>query len=161
MSAEIDKATGLPVTVVPAAAAGTAHDIKVVFLFRPHRGAYTGVELEPYLTGALPWPHAEPFALERACNVIAGSALDMIPGNFKRLDGDKRWSRYFLATRQQGGFDGTGIALVWNAKDGADAYRVAICQHRKVPHGTPNPTRGWHPGHCEACGIDLSVDSGD
>lgn len=40
-------------------------------------------------------------------------------------------------------------------------FRVAVCKHEKVPGSGANPQRGWHPGSCRLCGMDLTVDSGD
>jgi hypothetical protein len=37
----------------------------------------------------------------------------------------------------------------------------AICKHEKVEGAGADHQRGWHPGHCGKCGMDMSVDSGD
>jgi hypothetical protein len=45
----------------------------------------------------------------------------------------------------------------------ANRAREAACPgHEKLGTGTDGDgLRGWHPGHCKHCGIDMSVDSGD
>lgn len=40
-------------------------------------------------------------------------------------------------------------------------WRVAICEHEKVEGAGANHMRGWHPGRCRLCDMDMSVDSGD
>jgi hypothetical protein len=60
--------------------------------------------------------------------------------------------------------DGSGYILRADWHDGGKAvvYSFAICEHIKTEEGhRPNPSRGWHPGHCEKCGLDMTIDSGD
>jgi hypothetical protein len=84
------------------------------------------------------------------------------------------WAKYFLRTTQGGQFDGTGDVIIYASprwsKDaagkqiksgGAIIGHFAICKHEKVEHAGANHRRGWHPGHCSKCGLDLTVDSGD
>lgn len=79
-----------------------------------------------------------------------------------KLAGDDyaHWARYLLGRTQGGQLDGTGWVMLYDHGKGRIG-RFAICQHKKVAHAGANPMRGWHPGHCSECGLDLTVDSGD
>lgn len=128
------------------------------------RNGYTEADYEPYVTGRLPWPHVTPLPLRVAVNMIAsGAGLTMDPEVRSFLIGAYAgWARYFHNRTQRGSADGTAIVLVYNGgSDGAYAATVAICQHTKVAGPGANPQRGWHPGHCSKCGLDMSVDSSD
>lgn len=60
--------------------------------------------------------------------------------------------------------DGSGYILFPDWRDGGRAvvYSFAICLHEKTEEGhKPNHSRGWHPGHCKHCNLDMSIDSGD
>lgn len=60
-----------------------------------------------------------------------------------------------------GGWDGTGIILTTNEHENR-VFRFALCKHEKTEEGhNPRPGRGWHPGHCKLCNMDMTVDSGD
>lgn len=60
-----------------------------------------------------------------------------------------------------GGWDGSGVLLIRDYPQ-PRIFRFALCKHEKTEEGhKPNPGRGWHPGHCKHCGMDMSVDSGD
>jgi hypothetical protein len=51
--------------------------------------------------------------------------------------------------------------MVWGSQ-GGKIFEFAICQHNKTGGATrAQEMRGWHPGRCSLCGLDLSVDSGD
>lgn len=90
------------------------------------------------------------------------------------------WAKFFLHTTQGGGFDGTGDVIIyqspkWNKdaepvegsiikgrmEGGALIGSFAICRHEKMDALGANHQRGWHPGHCIKCGMDMTVDSGD
>jgi hypothetical protein len=79
--------------------------------------------------------------------------------------GDKAWhARFFFDYGQGGSCHGSGIVAWTKWKDGAYravAMRFAICQHTKVDGPGANHSRGWHPGACSKCGLDMTVDSGD
>jgi hypothetical protein len=90
------------------------------------------------------------------------------PGQSRRV-----WARWFYCTGQSGGLTGEGY-VIWycsgpkpNPRPEAAyaAYarggRFAICKHEKVDGPGANHSRGWHPGHCRLCGLDMTVDSGD
>lgn len=92
----------------------------------------------------------------------------------------KGWARFFLRTLQGGGLDGTGAVIIYQSPKwdqtlepepgslvkgrqvgGAIIGHFAICKHKKVDHADANHMRGWHPGHCSVCGMNMTVDSGD
>ncbi len=67
-----------------------------------------------------------------------------------------------LAKGQGGQLTGEGMVLLEaNYPDYARAGLFAICLHSKVDRLDANHSRGWHPGQCGICGVDLSIDSGD
>ena len=71
------------------------------------------------------------------------------------------WARYFLDSTQGGALDGAGMVMIWGSHGGRIG-KFAICVHKHTGGGTrEQKMRGWHPGRCEVCGLDLSVDSGD
>lgn len=70
------------------------------------------------------------------------------------------WARYLLNRTQGGQYDGTGYVMMYEQGKGR-VGRFAICKHTKVAEPGANPSRGWHPGYCGTCGLDLTVDSGD
>lgn len=121
------------------------------------KGGYTADDYAAILTGEAPLPNAETIALEQGVNNIASLGHSLKPewGYSKGLDGHKSWTQYFLNV-----FDGSGYALVYGFRGGT-VIRFAICKHQKKTHAGANPSRGWHPGHCIKCGLDLTVDSGD
>lgn len=54
--------------------------------------------------------------------------------------------------------DGQAYARRFKAQRAAE---VACPGHEKIGTGTHEESRrGWHPGHCKHCGMDMSVDSG-
>lgn len=76
------------------------------------------------------------------------------------------WAQFFfLFGAGQGlGFDGRGYVIAWAPsypKPDPVVGKFALCDHHKVDDPGANHSRGWHPGHCEKCGIDMTVDSGD
>lgn len=72
------------------------------------------------------------------------------------------YTKLFLkSTPMGGGWDGSGILLT-NDYPQPRVFRFALCLHEKTEEGhSPNHSRGWHPGHCKHCNMDMSVDSGD
>lgn len=118
-------------------------------------------DLQPIIDGKVALPNFKSLDLERAVGNIAacygpglrGSAL--LPGNPHR-----EWAQFFLDRGQGGGLQGSGIVLYWSPSKGK-AATFAICEHVKADAPGANHSRGWHPGHCTKCGLDMSVDSGD
>ncbi len=67
-----------------------------------------------------------------------------------------------LAKGQGGQLTGEGMALLEaDYPNYARAGMFAICLHAKVDRLDANHYRGWHPGQCGICGVDLTIDSGD
>lgn len=119
---------------------------------------YTLDDFSAILKGDAPLPNTEPAEpLEKGVNNIASLGHMQEPkwGYSLGPDGHKAWTQYFLHV-----FDGSGYALIYGPRGGR-IIRFAICKHQKKTHSGANPSRGWHPGHCIKCGLDLSVDSGD
>lgn len=68
---------------------------------------------------------------------------------------------FLKSTPMGGGWDGSGIILTTNEGE-PRVFRFALCNHEKTEQGhSPNHGRGWHPGHCKHCGMNMTVDSGD
>ena len=129
-----------------------------------------GFDLEqdfgPIFRGEAFLPNFKELPLDDGIGVIAsGSGLVTRPGSGPanvKIPGSaiKAWARYFLSTTQSGVFDGTGY-VIWYSHGKGRVGTFAICKHVKVPGPGANPSRGWSPGHCSKCGVDMTVDSGD
>jgi len=123
-------------------------------------------DLMPIMRGDVPLPNPEPIKgdigalllhygqLHSGCSVV-------VPGK------SKRWNVSFCLDHGQGGqLYGSGIVAwtEWNAEkqcSTATGLKFAICQHTKVDDPGANHSRGWHPGRCSKCGLDMTIDSGD
>jgi hypothetical protein len=118
-------------------------------------------DMQPIIEGAVVLPNFNPIELEKAVASIAASYGPGIRGN-ALIPGDmhRNWAQFFLDTTQGGSCDGTGIVLYYYRGKGA-AARFAICEHTKVDGPGANHSRGWHPGSCSKCGLDMTVDSSD
>lgn len=106
--------------------------------------------------GRQPLPHPERIDDRRALNDIAafGHSLEAVWGTVLNADGRRQWTQYLLNVSR-----GEGWAIVY----GEGAFRFALCNHEKVlgPNDRPHHERGWSPGHCHLCGLDMAVDSSD
>lgn len=141
---------------------------------------YSMDDMTPRIEGRVRWEHAEPMDLLNAVNHITmGGVWITYGGWFLKPDqapnGNKSWARYFLAHSQGGAVTGEAVVFVYGGggyytRDKPDewfgkkptAWRVAICKHEKEGSGTTEQERrGWHPGACKLCGMDMTVDSGD
>lgn len=119
-------------------------------------------DLQPIIEGKVPVPNAKPITGD------VGNAIlhyrEMHCGQ-PAVDGRKQWgARIFLDYGQGGQLHGTGVVAWSTWKDGAYravGVRFAICEHAKVDGPGANHSRGWHPGKCAKCGLDMTVDSGD
>lgn len=123
------------------------------------------------------WEHAEPYDMLRAVNHITmGGQWVTYGGWFRRPEtNDAKWARYFLTSGQGGDLTGEALVFVYGgggyySRETPDewigtkptAWKVAICKHQKAGGGTrEQEQRGWHPGACALCGMDMTVDSGD
>lgn len=122
------------------------------------KGGYTLDDFAAILKGDAPLPNAEASrSLEDGVNNIASFGHMLMPkwGYSLGSDGHKSWTQFFLNV-----YDGSGYALIYGMRGGR-IVRFTICKHQKKTHAGANPSRGWHPGHCIKCGLDLTVDSGD
>lgn len=101
-----------------------------------------------------------------------GHMMEPVWGYALLPDGSRQqWTQFFLLYDAIGG--GTGYAVTYGpsrwepSKDGVPGRmvelpivrRFKICQHEKVLHADAHPERGWSPGHCKLCGMDMTVDS--
>lgn len=75
-------------------------------------------------------------------------------------DGSRGWTLFFIRYTQGGMPTGEGMAFLYNHGKGK-IVEFAICEHKKVDDPTADHRRGWYPGHCEKCGLDMTYDSGD
>ncbi len=134
--------------------------------------------LEFYLLGWEVLPNWKFEPLERGLDQIAcwGGA-----GAYKRLANIRlpygigswrgtvhtTWARVFLSYTQGGQRDGRGVHI-WHKGQAprnvghSQVASFALCQHTKrTISSIHDQQRGWHPGHCTRCGLDLTVDSSD
>jgi len=125
--------------------------------------------LAPIINGSVPVPNFEPFKRDHATflNDLAavGHSLKAVWGYAKHGEARKQWSMFFLTPSAMGNanhdaFDGGGYVVTYGP-NGPICGTFAICRHTKVDGAGANPMRGWHPGRCSKCGLDMSVDSGD
>lgn len=130
-------------------------------------------DLKPYLHPLQPWgqqavlPNLEEItdpteALKHIswshANIDYYNAAVMLPG--------KQYPTYcklFTNPTPMGGtksWDGSGLIMTkdWPTPR---VFKFALCQHKKRASPDARPDRGWHPGICEKCGMDMTVDSGD
>lgn len=69
-----------------------------------------------------------------------------------------------LPKTQGGALTGEAKVLFYSPKWGKQGPRTAkfkLCDHAHVAGASANPSRGWHPGRCSKCGLDMTVDSSD
>jgi hypothetical protein len=137
-------------------------------------------DLMPIIEGKVSLPNTEEVDPFLFLNNLASGGHSMTPKwgwslrHEGRDAGHKQWTQFFLhptAMGGQGTFDGTGYAVIYGgsrydqeAKKNFQTpiiLRFAICKHEKLVHSDARPERGWHPGHCKHCGLDMTVDSGD
>lgn len=153
-------------------------DLEPYSFSQPKSGDFEAL-LRYYLTGHAPLPNVEALPIAEGLNRIAyGSGIFpvwpqstrvLIPSLINHTDRPE-WARAFVNHTQSGFLDGTGV-LVWyrpnyGHKEEGDALAgrivtFALCKHDKVVGAGANPQRGWHPGRCRLCDLDMTVDSGD
>lgn len=69
---------------------------------------------------------------------------------------------YLMSNIDGRSWNGTGVLLTSNEYPNPRVFTFALCLHEKTEEGhRPNHGRGWHPGHCKHCNMDMTVDSGD
>lgn len=127
-------------------------------------------DLMPIVRGEVPLPNLEDLENQAlAIGNIAATGHSMKPvWGHAVLPGEthKRWAFYFLTpvpTNRGGGYDGGGYVMFYGGwPDHGRIVRFAICKHEMQGTGTREQSqRGWNPGYCRKCGMDMSVDSSD
>lgn len=124
-------------------------------------------DLLPIMRGDVPLPNPEPVEGDLSAHILHYDAMQS--GRCVLLPGEtgKQWNvRFFLDQGQGGQLEGSGIVAwtMWDGekhRSGATGLRFAICKHTKVDGPGANHSRGWHPGSCSKCGLDMTIDSGD
>lgn len=138
-----------------------------------------GSELYRIITGTAPPPNFTPIPHWQALDLSIGMYGKTVErakaksGNYDtrckaKIDGHFGDAIYYLNCGQGGGFTGEGVVVLsyyghgyTKSAETVITGKFAICEHKKVEGAGANHMRGWHPGHCEKCGLDMSVDSGD
>jgi len=124
-------------------------------------------DLMPIMRGDVALPNPEPINRDIGAEILhynqmrSGCSV-LLPG-----ETSKKWNvSFFLDSGQSGQLYGSGL-VAWTKWDNekrtyaATGLRFAICQHTKVDDPGANHSRGWHPGRCSKCGLDMTIDSGD
>jgi hypothetical protein len=112
-----------------------------------------------------PLPNAKDEDPMRFLNNLASGGHSMQPvwGWALLPDGSRaQWTQFFLSgsVNMGGGLGGNGYAVTYGGR--APIVRsFAICKHEIQLHAGANPSRGWAPGHCKHCGVDMTIDSSD
>ena len=126
----------------------------------PQHGDFSAILLE-IAAGKRDLPNFKEVPLARGVAALACSGGPISRVESARLDGKRLgYARYAFGSTQGGVFDGTGYVMLYAGGVGKIGT-FAICEHEKVPGRGGNPDRGWHPGTCSKCGLDMTVDSGD
>lgn len=135
---------------------------------------YTIADLQPIIDGKIPVPNLEEFATpeEGLRRLVFGGWLDAGTGR-ALINGAHpapqyaTSARFYLGREGMGWLSGGGI-VIYEHTVFEPAYKVtgriarfAICKHQFVEGPGANHQRGWHPGACGLCGLDMSIDSGD
>lgn len=129
------------------------------------RKTYSENDYAPIIAGDVEIPNFEPVTPEYFCNVLASGGHSMIPKwGHAKVEGSayKPWAHYFLTNHSNmgGAPDGTGYVTIYGSMK-PKVGRFAICKHEKKLDAGANPSRGWYPGSCVKCGLDMTIDSGD
>lgn len=125
---------------------------------------YGELDYAPIIAGDVVIPNFEPVTPEYFCDALASGGHSMIPKWGHGLDkhGRKTWAHYFLTnySNMGGSPDGSGYVTIYGSGK-PTVGRFAICKHEKEIGAGANPSRGWYPGRCKLCGLDMTIDSGD
>lgn len=145
------------------------------------RGYDLKEDLTPIMTGLVQLPNFTPYEgdpLGFLNSLTLGGQWCPNDAGYAKVfhEGQTRqgWAKYFLHTTQGGQFDGTGYVIIYqsprwerdeegktHAVGGALIGSFAICKHQKQEGAGADHQRGWHPGYCKVCGMNMTVDSGD
>jgi hypothetical protein len=120
----------------------------------------------PILKGEIDLPNTKVEDPMRFLNNMAAVGHGWTPHHgLARINGRKVWTQFFLTPAGMGGrFDGGGYAVSYGSSypdPKPSVVSFAICRHEKQDALGANHSRGWHPGSCKHCGLDMTVDSGD
>lgn len=120
---------------------------------------YTLEDFQPYIVRSAgrpnPLPNVKQVSAERFADALASFGHSLTPQwGYCEIEGRKAWTFLFMDIP-----NGTGYGTTYSNK----TYTFALCEHEKVlrPTDRPNHERGWHPGVCKLCGLNMDVDSGD
>lgn len=140
---------------------------------------YTRADFDPFIASSLdcykpgraqPLPNAKP--IEDTGSFLAnmaalGHSWSVEWGYSRVIAGQHpEWTMFFLTppSAMIGSLGGGGYAVRYESGPRGSVgkvYSFAICEHEKEEGPGANHQRGWHPGKCRKCGMDMSVDSGD
>lgn len=124
-------------------------------------------DLAPYLDAKMPLPHFKQMPVWRVANSATRFYGHLVESKSAILDfkDRKHNALYMLKVGQGGGLTGEGYVILSVGYRGDESDVIAgsftLCEHEKVEGAGANHSRGWHPGYCKKCGLDMSVDSGD
>ncbi len=127
------------------------------------RNGYQIADFDEMSNGLIEPPNYEEVSLDDGLMVIGGrTTLHGLPF-VRRIRAPEHTNliapaRYFLDHTQNDLLDGSGY-VIWYGAGLAHIGKFAICQHQKKEGRDANPIRGWHPGECDLCGLDMTVDS--
>ncbi len=89
-------------------------------------------------------------------------------------DGSRQqWTQFFLTSgvNMSGALGGGGYAVTygpsrWDAENRKNiespiVRSFSICVHEKVLDAGADERRGWSPGRCKHCGVNMTIDSSD
>ena len=116
---------------------------------------------ERIFKGEIEPPNLERINRMNAIEIIATYELRPTGVGHTKIDSSVCLARYFLEYTQAGTFSGNGYTAFSNSEHHGKFASFAICLHQKVLDPQANLLRGWAPAHCEKCGLDMTVDSGD
>lgn len=152
-------------------------DVFVPFTFEKYRKITLEKDFLPFVSGKIELPNFKPIEHWEALRNSMGYGRTV-----ERYDVKERYSNYtrqcqalvngskgdaifYMNCGPGGGYTGEGTVVMrhgWNpGPDSIVTGKFALCEHVKVEGPGANHSRGWHPGWCEKCGMDMSVDSGD
>ena len=123
------------------------------------------IDLEPITKGQVPVPNFEPMDPNQLLSNIASGGHSMrAQWGWASFDGRKDWAQFFLTGVGMGSpptvYGGGGYVIAYNRRT-PRVGTFAICRHSIQDGPGADHKRGWHPGRCSKCGINMTVDSGD
>lgn len=123
-------------------------------------------DLTPILEGEVDLPNFKAEPIDRVVNNVAAVGHGLLARwGWARHEGRKQWAMFFLSpsamgNANHGSFDGGGYVMIYSGRAPITG-RFAICEHEKKDAAGADHRRGWHPGQCTKCGLDMTVDSSD